>query len=310
MFGFVVRSSCAVMLSSAHSSRIGPSLNAWNDITSLTGDPPSDKSPAECLLLVDSGYSYTTVTPLLYGRPVQSAVRRLEVGGKTMTNLLKELASLRHWNLMDDSYLVSQVKEDICYVSQDFKTDLQKVWDLRAPKQKAKALQDGIISEYILPDYRTTFRGHTKTDLSAAPVSMNETSLPLGNERFVVPELLFRPSDVGSHQAGLPEVIVQSLACLPSAMWPGMLANVILVGGNAKLPGFVQRLETELRALTPIDCTLRIKSPDDPVTYTWLGGARLASHKEQLSRAVVTREEYQEHGEKWTQRKFASGIKA
>lgn len=225
-----------------------------------------------------------------------------------MTNLLKELASLRHWNLMDDSYLVSQIKEDTCYVSQDFKTDLQKVWNLRGPKHKMKALHDGIVSEYILPDYRITFRGHMKADHSAAPASVDETSLPLGNERFVVPELLFRPSDIGSHQAGLPEVIVQSLTCLPSAMWPGMLANIIVVGGNARLPGFLQRLEMELRAITPVDCMLLIRAPKDPITYTWLGGARFASHKEQLSRMVVTREEYQEHGEKWTQRKFASGI--
>lgn len=209
------------------------------------------------MLLIDSGYSHTTVTPLLYGRPVQAAIRRLEVGGKMLTNLLKELSSLRHWNLMDDSYLVTQIKEDACYVSQDFNGDLEKVWSAKG----LRARNHSIIREYILPDYRTTFRGHLKTN----DANSDDTSLPLGNERFAVPELLFRPSDIGMGQAGLPEVVIQSLSNLPPGLWPGMLANIVVVGGNAKIPGLVERLETELRALTPEECILRISCPPECV---------------------------------------------
>lgn len=273
---------------------LGSSLNAWNDISSLTGDAPTGQTLAECLLLVDSGYSHTTVTPIVHGRPAQKAIRRLDIGGKTMTNYLKDLVSLRQWNLMDDSYLVSEIKEDVCYVSQNFKAELQRVWDYKAPKQKGQALQKSIITEYVLPDYRSTFRGHIKE--SSAMTLADEQSLPLGNERFVVPELLFNPSDVGSKQAGLPETIVQSLASLPRGLWPGLLANIVVVGGNARLPGFRERLETELRSLTPGDCTLRIAIPEDPVTFTWLGGAKMASDAQTLAKAVITRQEYQEMG--------------
>lgn len=287
----------------------GPSLNVWNDVPALMGDQASDRPRAECAVIIDSGYSDTTVTPVIHGRPVEPAIRRLEVGGKTMTNLLKELSSLRHWNLMDESHLVSQIKEDTCYVSQDFKRDLQNVWDMKGPKQKANALQQGTLLEYILPDYRTTYRGHVKTDFSAAQPSGDETTLPLGNERFVVPELLFNPSDIGSSQTGLPEMVVQSLSCLPVALWPGVLANIVVVGGNAKLPGFVERLETELRGMTPGDCLLRVRAPKDPLTYTWLGGARLASNQERMRKTAVSRQDYLEHGAHWTQRRFAAGIK-
>ena len=100
----------------------GASLNAYNDITTMNDDMALQSPPAECFMLVDSGYSHTTVTPMLYGRPVQRAIKRLDVGGKTLTNLLKELASLRHWNLMDDSYLVSQIKEDTCFVKPRFQS--------------------------------------------------------------------------------------------------------------------------------------------------------------------------------------------
>lgn len=208
---------------------------------------------------------------------------------------------------MDDSYLVSQIKEDTCFVSQNFDADLRKVWDLKAPKQRAQAVEAGVVSEYVLPDYKTSFRGHLKAGLST--MSPDETSLPLGNERFAVPELLFRPSDIASTQAGLPESIVQSLSCLPRAIWAGLLANVVVVGGTAKLPGFIERLKTELRTLTPGDCVLRVTSPDDPLTYTWLGGAHLAREKDQLKKICITKEDYHEHGAAWTQRKFASDFR-
>lgn len=256
-------------------------MNAYNDITSLTGDAPSTTSPAECILVVDSGYTQTTVTPVVYGRPVHSAIRRLELGGKQLTNYLKELISLRHYGLMDDPYLVSQIKEDACFVTQDFKRDTELSWkENRSFKKPAADIpQNDIVQEYVLPDYLTAFRGHLRpldparntpaarfgpdAINQAANTTTREEFFPLGNERFVVPELIFTPSDIGMPQAGLPEVIVQSLSTLPTGLWPVMLANVIVVGGNSKLPGFVERLENELRSMTPADCMLRVRSPEE-----------------------------------------------
>lgn len=66
--------------------------------------------------------------------------------------------------------------------------------------------------------------------------------MTLGNERFTIPELLFHPADIGLNQAGLPEMIMQSLHALPGGLWTGMLANVVLVGGNANIRGLLERL--------------------------------------------------------------------
>jgi len=260
----------------------GPALNAYNDIPSLTGDEPSSLSPAECLIVIDSGYTQTTVTPVVYGRPIHSAIRRLELGGKQLTNYLKELISLRHYGLMDDPYLVSQIKEDACFVTQDLKHDAEITWKgNRSAKNTptTATAQIDIVQEYVLPDYLNTFRGHLRpldparntpaarfgpdATNQAANAASREESFPLGNERFMVPELIFTPSDIGMPQAGLAEVIVQSLSTLPAGLWPAMLANVIVVGGNAKLPGFVERLESDLRSLTPADCMLRVRSPKE-----------------------------------------------
>ena len=216
--------------------------------------------------MVDSGYSHTTVTPLLHGRSIQPAIRRLDIGGKFLTNYLKELVSIRHYNMMDETYLMNEVKEAVCYVSDDFRQDLEQTWKGGVGDGRTRQKDGGggsgsnVVVDYVLPDYNTHRRGYVRPhDRSAIAAvkkrnvrkagsgpgeddAVSEDLMTLGNERFTVPELFFNPTDVGMKQAGLPETIMQSLHCLPGALWPAMLGNVLLVGGNAKIRGFLNRL--------------------------------------------------------------------
>ena len=253
----------------------GPTLNAYNDISALFGYPPLHKTPSECLILIDSGYSHATVTPLVYGRPIQSAIRRLEIGGKFLTNHLKELVSIRHWDLHNDPHVISLIKDDTCFISSDFDRDLQRTWKgSRTPQDPS----NDVILDYVLPDFETLFRGYSRPhdpspvaivrslnvgNAPRGPQAQIEHSFPIGNERFTVPELLFNPPDVGMGQAGLAEIVVQSLSCVPQGLWPGLLGNVVLVGGSAKMPGFVDRLEGEIRSLVPADIVVRVKRPEE-----------------------------------------------
>ena len=43
---------------------------------------------------------------------------RINIGGKLLTNFLKELVSYRQWNLMDQGKLLEVVKENTCFLSQ------------------------------------------------------------------------------------------------------------------------------------------------------------------------------------------------
>ncbi|KAI9797292.1 MAG: Actin- protein 6, partial [Piccolia ochrophora] len=105
----------------------GPTLNSYNDIQAIyhaSYPPDSPSHQTEAILVVDSGYSHTTINPLLNNRPIHAAVRRLDIGGKFLTNYLKELVSMRHYDMMDETHLMNQVKEAVCYVSSDFTADL------------------------------------------------------------------------------------------------------------------------------------------------------------------------------------------
>jgi len=49
----------------------------------------------------------------------------IDVGGKLLTNHLKQLVSFRQWNMMDETYLMEKVREECCYVSMDWRGDLE-----------------------------------------------------------------------------------------------------------------------------------------------------------------------------------------
>ena len=238
--------------------KVGPSLNAYNDIASLVGDPPTKNSvgglPVECLLVIDSGFSHSTVTPLYNGRPIHQAIRRLDIGGKFLTNYMKEIVSIRHMDMTAETYLMNQIKEDVCYVSHDFKVDLERTWNETSGQGRKRHGQQGLALDYILPDYITHMKGFarphdpslvTKRNKYGAVLGLDgvmEHIMTLGNERFAVPELLFNPGDAGMKEAGLPETVMHSLSGLPPGLWPAMLSNVLVVGGNANIQGFTERL--------------------------------------------------------------------
>jgi len=195
------------------------------------------------------------VTPLFNGRPINQAIRRLDIGGKFLTNYLKELVSIRQYNMLDETQLMNEVKEAICYVSQDFKRDLERTWK-RTSTNRRQAL-DGekeIVVDYVLPDYNAHKQGFMRPhdpSLSAKLRKMGsmagagnvaEDAMKLASERFTVPELLFSPGDVGMKQEGLPGTVLQSLSGLPPGLWPAMLANILVVGGNSMIEGFMARL--------------------------------------------------------------------
>lgn len=241
---------------------IGPAINAYNDVSFLLhGTATSAEDPiipAECSLLIDSGYSHTTITPLINGRPVQQAIRRLDIGGKILTNILKEQLSIRSINLMDETYAVDEMKEATSFVSSDYRADLDRTW--KGGKRDLTGAISSIVVDYVLPDYQTIHKGivrphdeqAAKAARKASTGPQRETVVTLGNERFTGPELLFNPSDIGLQEEGLPAVTMQSIEAMPLGIRPAMLANIVVVGGNAKLPGLVERLFVNLSPMQSI----------------------------------------------------------
>jgi actin-related protein 6 len=145
--------------------------------------------PNPVCVIVDSGYSFTHVVPLFDNFKVNYAIKRVDVGGKVLTNYLKELMTYREYNMMEETYLMDEVKKYACFVSGDFDADM------------AVARQSGetntIKRQFVLPDYTTDNRGYIRGDTETkfhdkratqldADLRGPEQVLTLNNERFTV----------------------------------------------------------------------------------------------------------------------------
>ncbi|KAL1610460.1 Actin-related protein 6 [Paraconiothyrium brasiliense] len=295
---------------SAYYRCVGGAMNAYHSAS-------LGALPQECLLLIDTSYSDTTIIPVYNGQLLHSAVRRLTVGGKLLTNYLKELSSLRHYNMLEETHLLNEIKEAVSFVApttQAFSKDLERTWKGRLGDKRE--LDSSIVLDYVLPDYEQSVHGYARPHDPAKsrmrrglqPLQgPREDLLPLGNERFAVPELLFNPTDIGIQELGLPGAVMEALSGLPEALKVAMLANVMVVGGNSLIPGFLDRLEGELRAMVPSQYLLNVVRAEDPIKQTWLGAARFASRPDLMKEVLVTKAEYDERGSAWLGKKFAGG---
>ncbi|XP_049579355.1 actin-related protein 6 isoform X1 [Syngnathus scovelli] len=251
-----------------------------------------------CCLVVDSGFSFTHIAPYCRGSRMKDAIRRINVGGKLLTNHLKEIISYRQLHVMDETHVINQVKEDVCFVSQDFYRDMAVA--------QLKGLDNTVMRDYVLPDFSGIKKGFCKPAeqvVQSGKYKTGEQILRLANERFAVPEILFHPSDVGIQEMGIPEAIVDSVRSLSQDMQPHMYGNIILTGGNVLFPGFRERLEAELRALVPAHVPVKVTLPDNPITYAWEGGKLLANDPD-YEEMVVTRDDYEENGHFVCEEKF------
>ncbi|PIA17980.1 ARP6 actin-related protein-like protein 6 [Coemansia reversa NRRL 1564] len=245
----------------------------------------------ECTLVVDVGHAFSYVVPYHNSRQISAGIRRVDVGGRILTNYLKETVSFRYWDMMDETYIMNAVKEQCCFVSQNFKRDLETTRGCIGQRKGNNPL--GL--EYVLPDFTHSKQGFIKGQGGEVETQMNDKQLlPLCNERFAIPEALFHPSDIGLEQGGLHQAVVQAVNACPEDLRAVLLANIVLVGGGAALNGLKQRLQCEIQAMVPYD--VRVNVPDDPTMWAWRGGCLMAKQEDLISQWQISREQYQEMG--------------
>lgn len=83
---------------------------------------PSEK----CCIVIDCGFSFTHIVPYVLGKRVRNSVKRIDVGGKLLTNHLKEIISYRQLHVLDETHVMNGCKEDCCFVSHNWEQDMRK----------------------------------------------------------------------------------------------------------------------------------------------------------------------------------------
>ena len=208
-------------------------------------------------LVIDSGYNCTWVVPMIKGVPYYKALKKLDIGGRFLTGLLKETISFRHYNVMDETILVNNIKEKCVFVP---------------PKSYFASFHNKMSTkiEYVLPDFQTSFLGYVRSK-GADTLPKDSQTLELTDELFSVPETFFHPEIAQILKPGIIETILECINMCPEVFRPLLVANIVCTGGNFNIPNFHQRLQTELQSQCPIDWNCRVHLPDcdDIALHGW-----------------------------------------
>ncbi len=216
-------------------------------------------------LIVEIGDSNTRIVPIYKGYKLEHAVRILDIGGRVLTRHMEHTLESIGWSV-DSSIrreLVRVLKEKACFVSLDYKEDLKR------SEQYEK--------EYSLPDGST--------------ISLNK-------ERFIVPEILFKPTSQLEEDA-LHVAIMDVIEACDLDIRPDLLNNIFLSGGSSMFPNLksriYQELELELARRKKKSQIIRIIAPMERTFSVWIGGSILAMIPE-FSQNWITRAKYFNEG--------------
>mmetsp|Transcript_3900 Transcript_3900/g.7756 ORF Transcript_3900/g.7756 Transcript_3900/m.7756 type:complete len:394 (-) Transcript_3900:16-1197(-) len=213
-------------------------------------------------VVLDVGEGVTHAVPVYEGLALQHSVTRSHVAGRAVTaalqRALRRSAGLNLTTTAEVDY-VRQVKQDVCYLTP-------------TPTDDAAAAT----TQYQLPD------GQVVT---------------LGRERFQAPSILFDPMLMGSEEPGAADVLCNAIAKSDLELRPKLWQQVVVSGGTTLTAGFGDRLLAESKSRAPAHARLRISAPPDRLTQAFTGGSILASLAT-FNNLVVTRAQYEEHGER------------
>ncbi|NXX36686.1 ACL10 protein, partial [Nicator chloris] len=222
-------------------------------------------------LAVEAGAAVSHVTPVCEGQTLRKATRCLGVAGD---HLSRHLHRLLRESPSEPSALtkrvLTQLKEQYCYVSLDYEGDLQE----KGSHHPAR---------FQTPD------GHW---------------ISLGKERFCCPEPLFQPQLLQHSCPGLHQLAGQSLRSLPEPLRRRMLGNIVLSGGSSMFAGFPERMCLELNCLLQgAGVHIEVLANPRRGTAAWAGGSMAASLTS-FRHSWMTKSEYQEHGAQYVHTKF------
>lgn len=276
----------------------------FREVCILPGPPLALHSPGlrcqldglnPCCTVLSAGHSGCVALPCIEGQIMNLAVRRLNVGGRVLTNLLMERLGIQHFDLSENWLLVEDILSKVGEVSLDFDADLRTRFTSVKPKT------------YVLPDFHTQCTGFVKELLPAEMRAMQrrqslaeapgqQQHVTLGAERVTMPEALFRPKDQGIQQAGVAELVQQAILGVNGGSWQPHFGQVALCGGLARLPNFRQRLQRELRQLLPISWPVKVVAEEEPELSVWRGAAQLALNEEFRLRGFRSQRAWEEQG--------------
>lgn len=223
-------------------------------------------------LIVDCGYTETSVVPIYEQIPILNAIEYIDLAGKTVNNRINE-------EIMKSG--IVQIKKE---------------------EKSAKSVF-GNLDEKLLENIkvRCCFVGRKDCDLVAThvkyPVDCDKVLNITGKLRAHTMDVIF---ELNEEQQSIATSILDAILACPIDCRKELAENIVLVGGTVMMPGFESRLYSELKFLLE---TKEYKNklffkrivfckPIIPENYCSWEGAAMFGALETLADSSISREQY------------------
>jgi actin-related protein 2 len=170
-------------------------------------------------MVLDSGDGVTHCITIVDTYILHNNIKRLNIAGRHITEYLIRLLQLKGYafNSSADFETIRELKEEYCFVSCDIESD-RKLDKETTYYNSYKKLPDG-------------------------------RKIRISNEKFEATEILFNPFLVQSEQPGIHEIVYESINSSAIDVRKNLYKNIVLSGATTMFPGYVSRLEKEIRNL-------------------------------------------------------------
>lgn len=214
-------------------------------------------------VILDCGDGVTEISCFV-DKPIIETRSSVDFAGCDITAILHRSLSERGYTIgtASERETVRDIKEKLGYVALDFDEEMKK------------AKRGTCDAKYALPS------GEVMT---------------LGNERFRCSEILFNPSLCGRGCDGIHEALFKSIMKCSPEHRKVLFESIVVCGGTTMLPGFVERLEKELKRLAPVNMKVTIHAEPERKVGAWVGGS-IFGQLATFPKMLISRKEYQEAG--------------
>ena len=262
----------------------------------------SGKSTA---LVIDSGASQTSATPVYDGYCYGQAVVKSSLAGDALANQCKLAVEQMGLPLVASYQVASKTAVEPDTPSKwTKKTNLPPVTNSFHQFQLNQTLRDMAASVLQVSD--SPFNQEAAEKLPAALYEFPDgAGREFVAERMKIPEGLFDISflqGLGAGESGallsVPQVALTSIGMSDVDMRPALYGGVVVTGGNSLVQGFTERLTHELQAKCPSSARLKLLAPPMPSERrfgAWIGGSILASLGS-FHNMWISKQEWEENG--------------